>query len=347
MPSETLLIDYIPSQILKAVPDKLSAVTDPENRVILTFEDPYVADEYLLTIKHGKNANYLTFRRNGEEDKKLINEAGSMISLILDPSFLRSQECIIPELNEEYRFAVQLRKYGTDLTNGEEIPSVVNDSKVSKELKYRVSAAWKSAPEITFASQTADGEITLKWDHEDYGVGCEYIVMRIRKVLGVMTGEEELGRTSDHAYKLNDLKNGKYCINIVPVLSGEKGTYSADADIDLKNEWVMAPDLACEQIGSNQVKLTWKAPPSMDQYHIIVYREDSHSLFRFINLAYKEYTHLDLEAAEGEMEYVFTYDEPIDPEHGIKLKFKIYGIRKTVSGEEQISATSSRTLIIK
>ena len=47
------------------------------------------------------------------------------------------------------------------------------------------------------------------------------------------------------------------------------------------------------------------------------------------------------------MEYVFTYDEPIDPEHGIKLKFKIYGIRKTVSGEEQISATSSRTLIIK
>ena len=77
---------------------------------------------------------------------------------------------------------------------------------------------------ISFASQTADGQITLMWDHEDYGIGCEYIVMKINKVFGVMTGEEELGRTTDHQYVVNELNNGGYCINIVPVLNGEKGT---------------------------------------------------------------------------------------------------------------------------
>ena len=39
-------------------------------------------------------------------------------SLILDPMFLQEQECIVPELNEEYRITVQLRKLGTNLING-------------------------------------------------------------------------------------------------------------------------------------------------------------------------------------------------------------------------------------
>ena len=346
-PSEKLSIDYKPNQIVNAAPEKISAVTDSENRVILSFEDPYVSDEFLLTIKHGRNTNYLTFARNGETEKDLIDEKGSIVSLTLDPAYLRAQECVIPEVDEEYRFTVQLRKYGTDLVSGEKIRTIVNDSQTSGELLYKVIPMWRIAPVISFASQTADGQITLKWDHEDYGYGCNYIVMKINKVLGVMTGEEELGRTKDHEFIVNDLNNGGYCINIVPILNGTKGTYSADANIEIKNEWVVAPDLHCEQVGKNQVKLTWKAPENIEKYHITVSRGDNNSLLRFVDLDYSKYTELDLDAAEGDMEYIFTYDEPIDPENGTKLKFDIYGIRHDSSGREQMSSGSSKTVVVK
>jgi hypothetical protein len=54
-----------------------------------------------------------------------------------------------------------------------------------------------------------------------------------------------------------------------------------------------------------------------------------------------------VEAAEGDMEYIYTYDEPTDPENGIRLKFEIYGARSTTSGGEQHSAVSGKTIIIK
>ena len=55
----------------------------------------------------------------------------------------------------------------------------------------------------------------------------------------------------------------------------------------------------------------------------------------------------DVEAQEGEMEYIFNYDEELDPENGIKFKFEIYGIRHTSSGGEQKSAVSSKTITLK
>lgn len=344
-PSEKLSIDYKPSQIITGKPENISAYTDPENRVVLSFEDPYFSDEYLFTIKRGNNTNYLTFRRNGEEEKELLSESGSMVSVILDQKYLRENECMIPEINEEYKFTVQFRKYASDYVNGTKEASIVNDSKVSSEYTYRLVPIWKTAPVITFASQTADGQITLNWDHEDYGAGCQYIVMKINKTFGVMTGEESLGVTSEHEYVVNELNNGGYCINIVPTLNGEKGTYSTDANIEIKNEWVMAPSLECEQISKNEVKLTWKAPGNIDKYHIDIFRGNNESLLRFVDMDYSKYKEYNIEATEGEMEFVFTYDEAIDPENGIKLKFEIYGIRNA-SGEQK-SATSSKTIVLK
>lgn len=348
-PSEKLNIDYKPSQIINGTPDKLSAITDPDDKVVFSFADQYTADEYLVTVKHRNDTNYVTFYVDGETEKgkELIAKTNSMTSLVLDPEFLRDQECIVPELNEEYRFTVQLRKYGVNLINGEKEKSIIAESKVSPELVYRVTAAWKTAPEIAFASQTADGQITLQWDHDDYGAGCEYIVMKINKVLGVMTGEEQLGVTKEHEYVVNDLTNGGYCINIVPALNGEKGSYSTDANIEIKNEWVVAPELSCEQISGNQIKLTWRAPANIETYHITVFTGDNASLLRFVDLDYSKYTEFDAPAVEGDMEYIFTYDKDIDPENGVKMKFEIVGVRHAANGSEQKSAVSSKTLVVK
>ena len=346
-PSEKFSFDYKPSQIRNGTPDNLSATTDPENRVVLSFADQYVADEYLLTIKHRNDVNYLTFHVDGEAEAELITKSNTMVSLVLDPAFLQEQECFVPELNEEYRFTVQLRKYGTNLIDGAKEKTIVSESKVSSELTYRVTAAWKTAPVITFASQSADGEITVRWDHEDYGSNCEYSIVKINKVLGVMTGEEEWGRTSNHEFTKVDLNNGGYCINIVPVLKDEKGTYSADVNVEVKNEWVTAPELTCEQIGLNQVKLTWKAPVNVEKYHITVSTGDSSSLLRFVDLDYSKYAEFDVDAIESDMEYVFVYDKEIDQENGLKMKFEIFGLRHTASGEEQKSATSTKTILLK
>lgn len=346
-PSEKLLIDYKPSQIRSGKPENISAYTDPQNRVVISFEDPYVSDEYLLTIARGSNTNLLTFHRNGEAEKELFSETGSMATLILDQKYLRDNECMVPEINEEYRFTVQFRKYAADYVSGEKETSIFSDSNVSANYTYRLVPIWKEAPVITFASQTADGQITIRWDHEDYDAGCEYAVMKINKVFGVMTGEDSLGLTSEHEYIVNDLNNGNYCINIVPMLGGEKGKYSADANVEIKNEWVVAPSLECEQISDTQVKLTWKAPGNIAKYHIDVSRGDNNSLLRFVDLDYSKYTEYDVDAIEGDMEFIFSYNEPVDSENGIKLKFDIYGIRNASAGGEQRSATSTKTIVLK
>ena len=47
------------------------------------------------------------------------------------------------------------------------------------------------------------------------------------------------------------------------------------------------------------------------------------------------------------MEYVYIYDETIDNEAGVDLKFEICGSRFTADGEEQKSASAAQTVHIK
>ena len=292
-----------------------------------------------IVLAHPKYVKAIRGKKTDKKDAKWIADifkhdlvAGSFIP----PADIR-------QLRDLVRYRWKL----TNFTTGEKEGSVVSDSKVSAELVYRLAPLWKTAPVITFASQTADGQLTVAWDHEDYDTGVEYAVMKINKVLGIATGEERLGSTKGHEFVVRDLNNGGYCINIVPTLKGEKGSYSADANIEIKNEWVLAPTLSCEQLNGNQVRLTWKAPGNIEKYHITVYRGDNASLLRFVDLDFGKYAEFDVEAAEGDMEYIYTYDEPTDPENGIRLKFEIYGARRTTSGGEQHSAVSGKTIIIK
>ena len=345
--SEALYIDYKANPIIDGTATDLTAVTDFSNNVVLSFNDQYNADEYEVMIKKGNNANYVTFYAGDAENAGLIIEDNALVSLVLDRDFLAKQDCPQPVMNEEYKFSVLMRKYSRDYVSGEKIRSTIHSSKTSNELTYKPTELWKTAPAIDYASQTADGEITLRWSHEDGGLGCEYAIMKINKVLGVMTGEEQLGSTKEHEFIIRDLVNGGYCFNIVSTYGGEKGTYSADANVEVKNDWVIAPSLTCVQTEDKQVKLTWKAPANIEQYHIVVYTGDNNSLLRFVDLDYSKYTEFDLATSEGDMEYIYEYDKDVDPVNGLKMKFEIYGIRHTESGAEQKSATSSQTIILK
>ena len=346
-PSETLSIDYRENPIIEGKAENLYATTDFDNKVTLSFSDQFNADEYEIMIKKNNNANYVTYRSINEEDAYFITKNNALTSVLLDPGFLAKQDCAAPDLDEEYRFSVLMRKYSKDYVTGEMIQTSIHASKQSDEIAYKPTALWKTAPVINFASQTADGEVTLRWNHNDNGLGCEYQIMKINKILGVMTGEDLLGITKEHEFILKDLTNGGYCFNVVPTYNGAKGAYSVDANIEVKNDWVVAPELICEQTGDRQVKLTWKVPANIEQYHITVYTGDNNSLLRFVDLDYSMHTEFDVDATEGNMEYIFTYDKDIDPENGLKIKFDIYGLRHAENGDVQKSAPSSQALIMK
>lgn len=345
-PSLPVNIDYMDAAIFNATPEQLCAVTDAQNRVQLSFTDRFHADEYLVSVKIGKDVNRVKFVKGTTDGEALIQQDKSIVTLTLDPDFLEKQDCMIPELDSPYSFTVQLRKYAENMLNGEKVPTVVHQSRESSQYSYVPTAAWKTAPAITYASQTADGQMTLRWDHEDYDLGCEYAVVKIEKMLGIKTGEKELGTTRDNTYVVNDLMNGACTLCVVPVLAGEKGAASAEVSLNIQNDWVVAPALTCEAQGDNTVRLVWNASEGVESYHITVSRGDSESLLRFINMDYSQYAEYDVTATPGEMEYVFPYDEAINPETGVKLRFEIYGVRHTTSGEEQKTASSSQTLTV-
>jgi len=343
-PSASLSVDYIADPIFSSAPDELAAITDFEDRVLLSFSDRQHADEYLVTIKIGSDVNYVTF---SAADSELVSKTNTAVVLTLDQEYLQNQECLIPELDEKYTFSVQLRKYADNMLTGESVKSVIHTSKESRSLSYVPTAAWKTAPEITYASQTADGQITLQWTHDDNGLGCEYAVMKINKTMGIKTGEAEIAATADKSFIINDLMNGSHSYAIVPLLNGEKGAASAEAAIDLRNDWVVAPALTCEQTDSGAVRLTWEAAEGIESYHISAYKGDNHSFLRFVNLDYSLYAEFDIPAAPGSMNFDFAYDGEIDPAVGERFKFEICGVRHTAENEEQKSAVSVQSIVIR
>lgn len=346
-PSDTLYIDYTVNPIFSAVPDKLAAETDYKNRVLLSFVDRHNADEYLITIKNGTDVNHVRFYTGAEETSSLISIQNSVVTVCLDQEYLRSQGCMVPELDEKYQFTVQLRKYAMDMVKGEKEKNVIHESKISGKLNYTPAAAWKTAPAITYASQTADGQLTIQWTHDDHQLGCEYVVLKIKKTLGIKTGEEVWATTSEKEIVFNDLMNGKYSFAVVPKYQEERGNRSSVISAEIENKWVVAPSLSCVQTEKNQISLTWPAAPGVTFYHITVSVGDSGSLLRFVNLDYSQYLELDIPASSGQMEYVFTYDGKTDPESEVKLKFEIYGVRLAENGREQKSAVSSQTIKMK
>ena len=136
--------------------------------------------------------------------------------------------------------------------------------------------------------------------------------------------------------------NDDYTFFIVPKYDGEEGTASEDIELEVKNNWVVAPSITCEQTGSNTIDVKWTAADGVETYHIIVYTGDNDSLLRFVDLDYSEYASYDIPVESTDMVFTFTYNEEVDPENGEKVKFEIYGIRHAENGEEQKTSTTKK-----
>ena len=344
--SDIFKINYSVNPLFSAVPQVVSAYTDFDNQVLLTFTDKYDSDVYSITVKNGKDVNYVDFDTTDPKAAPLITKSNSQVTIKLDSSYLKAQRCMIPELNQKYSFAVKLLRCAENYVDNEKESFTMLESKDSKPFDYTPYAAWKNAPEITYASQTADGQVTLRWEHEDNGLGCNYKILRYDKLIGVKKGETEIGETSEKEFVVKDLMNGKFSYAVVPLYSREQGIASEEIQVEVKNNWVVAPVLDCTLGSNKQVSLKWASPQGVESYHIVV-SAGSGSLLRFVNLDYKKYSEFDVQAKPGAMEYMFTYKDNIDPETGVKLKFEIYGIRHTATGSEQKSATTTQTIIVK
>lgn len=345
-PSETFMINYTENPLLSAVPQVVNAFTDFDGRVLLSFTDNYDSDVFRIAIKSGKDVNYVEFDTANEDVESLISKENSTVTITLDADYLREHGCMVPELEQEYSFSVRLQKRPENYVNGVKEATSILESKDSKAYEYTPYAAWKNSPEIQYASQTADGQVTLRWEHEDNGLGCEYQIVSYDEVLFIKRGETEVGKTPEKEYVISDLMNGKHTYAIVPLYSNERGIASEEVTVEVSNRWVAAPALECETGENNQVKLRWTSPEGVESYHIIV-SAGSGSLLRYVNLDYQVYKELDVQAVPGDMEYVLTYDQINNSENGVKLKFEIYGIRHTSDGEEQKSATATQTITIK
>ena len=341
-PSGTARINYTARPITNAVPEITGAVNDFDGRVSLTFLDKYDADFYRIFIRDGKDVTYVDFDPSSEAAASLAVKENSRVTVTLDPQYLQENECMVPELDRKYQFVVKLQKYAVNFLYGNRAADLILDSKESKSFEYIPHAAWKNAPVISFASRTAEGQVTLRWEHDDNGLGCEYKVTRIDTFLGVKKGSETVGIASGKEFVISDLMDGSYTFTVTPLYGKEEGFPSEPASAEVKNSWSAVPSLTCVPEG-NTVTLKWTAPEGVENYHITVYAGTG-SLLKYIRLDYEKYEEFDVPAEPGPMTHTYTCPLSVDSENGLDLKFEIYAVRRTASGSEQHSPTASRSL---
>lgn len=341
--------NYTPSTLFQNKPEIKALETDFDDSVVVTFKDLYDADGYRICITQGKNdERYYDFFLDTAETKAFINKADSTVTVKLDREYLREMHWLVPDLNEEYGFQVQLVQYSKNIVGEKEpIPTSVLYSKFSNKEKYTPTSRWKLAPEITYNSQDGEGSVLLAWEHDDNGLGCQYKIVKYDKLVVVKTGEKEIGITApgEREFEITDLVNGKYTFAVIPVLGKETGNVSEAVTIDVSADWVTAPELNCSVTGSNEVTLSWISSPRVESYHITV-SVGSGSLLRYVNLDFKKYLETEVPVGGETMEYIFRYPETVDSEDGVKIRFEVYGIRHTADNTEQTSSTSKQMIIL-
>lgn len=343
--SQIFTLNYNSSPFIDTTPEIIDATTDFDDNVVLSFTDKYDSDSYGIGVWSGKDVTYVEFDRSSQTCTEWIDKNNTNVTIVLNREYLTSQSCMIPELGEKYSFTVRLGKYAVNLVSAKPEPTMLLASKDSKAFSFTPIAAWKAAPEINYASQTADGQVTLRWAHETNGLDCEYEIVRVNKLFGVKKGEDVIGRTTEHEYVINDLVNGKVDFAVVPVYEMERGDISDEMTVEVANSWVAAPEFFCEAISDNKVRLTWIATSGVESYHIVVYA-GSGSLLRFVNLDYKKYQEFDIQATDEKMEYVYEYGDELVTDTGVRLRFEINAVRHTANGTEQKSSVSKESIQI-
>ena len=341
--SKTLTINYEPAPILSYTPKDVVLATDREDRLVVSFEDYHNADMYVIYIKRGDDTSKVVYQASNR-DPSCVKQ-GTEVTIVLEPEYLQANNCIVPKLNEKYKFSVQLQKYPTSFITGDVIADYLISSRESKPIEYTPTAIWKSEPTIGYASQTQDGEVVLEWDHDDNGSGCEYQVTLLKKSFGVKTGEDVIGTVKEKKIVVNDLMNGNYSFQVTPILGTEKGAPSKEASVEVVNDWVAAPEVNHQIISENQVKLSWTAVSGIESYHLLVQITDNSSLLRFVDQNYKKYTELDIPVSDASsMEYLLNFDENSGITPDSKFKVEVYGVRHTADGKEQRTAVTTSVI---
>lgn len=342
-PSDNLQIKYNASSIVDATPEIINAFTDFDDNIHIVFLDKYDSDNYQITIKSGKDTNYVEFASSNDDACNLISKDKSTVTIILDSNYLKDQGCMIPELDQKYGFSVKLQKCPVDYVRGEKVMPAILESKESKTFEYIPYPAWKNAPTINSASQTGEGQVILQWNHDDNGLGCEYQILKYDMLVMVKKGEEEIGRTTEKEFTIDDLMNGKYTYAVVPVLDAVHGFVSEPVTVEIKNNWEITPSFEIENGDNKQATLKWKSAGGVDQYHIRVFVSNK-SLLSKVSLDFKLLEEIDVPFKSGNMEYIYDFSKI---ESGAKLKFEIYGLRHTANGDDQKTETGSQTITVE
>lgn len=341
--SQTLTINYEPAPILSYTPKDVMLATDRDNRVVVSFEDYHNADMYVIYVKRGNDTSKVVYQAS-DDDASCVKK-GTEVTTVLEPEYLQANNCIVPKLDEKYKFSVQLQKYPMSYLTGNAITDYLISSKESKPVEYTPTAIWKSEPSINSASQTRDGEVVLEWDHDDNGSGCEYQVTLVKKSFGIKTGEDVVGVVKERKIVLNDLLNGNYSFQVTPILGGEKGTPSQEANVEVANNWEVAPEVEHQIISDNQVQMSWTAVSGIESYHLLVQVTDNSSLLRFVDQNYKKYTELEIPVSDApQMEYLLSFDEDSGITPDSRIKVEIYGVKHAANGEEQKTATTTSVI---
>lgn len=333
--SKMLDFELTSSELDEQMITDLTAQTDEENRAVLLFTDYKNADEYILNIRMKESTSEVVYSTRGD-GAKWISREGTTVRIVLDPEYLIQNSSMVPRLEDTYTFCLQLRKQSVSFVTNEPVSGLYALSKKSNECKYTLKPLWKTAPVLTYASQTADGQVELTWAHEDYHTGCEYGIYLVEKALGIKTGEKLIGTTDVHSFVIHDLMNGKYTYVVVPILENNKGDTSAEVTVEVRNDWVSAPLLQLETLPSREIRVTWQAGQNIDAYLITVYEGDAKSLLKYANMDFVKKQETELTSTGDTMEFLYAC-----PENVTRLKFEVVGTRHAADGSVQKSAVST------
>ena len=101
---------------------------------------------YVIYIKRGDDTSKVVYQASGN-DASCVKQ-GTEVTIVLEPEYLQANNCIVPKLNEKYKFSVQLQKYPMSYLTGNAITDYLISSKESKPVEYTPTAIWKSKPSI-------------------------------------------------------------------------------------------------------------------------------------------------------------------------------------------------------
>ena len=344
--SEEKEINYTAEKIYDASPDGLTSFLDLHGAIHLRFIDHFKSDRYIVSYRTGSDEYSVAFSRDDQESAKWISTTADLIEIVLDPDFLQSKRDPIIQPDKDYTFSVQLQKKPIDYMSNEKAEkTLLSSQRANTSLK--TTPVWKTAPVITFAEQTADGEVTIRWTHPGAELGYQYSVSLRSKAVFITTGESELIKVNGTEAVLKGLQNGNYTLVVTPEVDGQKGTSSAEFTVVVNNNWSQAPEVVLSQIDSRTAKAEITHIFGIEEYHIKILCGDSGNLLKYVDLDYSVYGEYTVDAVSPVTEYTFVYEKEAKPTDEIKVKFEIYGIHHDEDGKTYHSATRTAQITLK